>query len=122
GPFTMTQQLHDDHYNDEMALAMDCAAALNDEIRELFAAGADVVQLDEPFLQAQPDKARRFALPAINRAVAGGGGTTALHLCFGYAARVSHKPSGYSFLPELADADVHQISVRSPPPRVDDAE
>src|SRR5215471_8369369 len=88
GPFTMTQQLHDEHYNDEPALAMDCAAALNEEIKELFAAGADVVQLDEPFLQAQPDKARQFALPAINRALEGAKGKTAVHLCFGYAARV----------------------------------
>jgi 5-methyltetrahydropteroyltriglutamate--homocysteine methyltransferase len=119
GPFTMTQQLHDEYYKDEMALAMDCAAALNEEIKDLFAAGADIVQLDEPFLQAQPDKARRFGLPAINRAVAGVGGTTALHLCFGYAARVSSKPSGYSFLPELEGADVDQISVESAQPKLD---
>jgi 5-methyltetrahydropteroyltriglutamate--homocysteine methyltransferase len=119
GPFTMTQQLHDEHYKDEAALAMDCAAALNEEIKELFAAGADVVQLDEPFLQAQPDKARRFAIPAINRAVAGAAGTTALHLCFGYAARVASKPSGYSFLPELEGADVDQVSIESAQPRLD---
>jgi 5-methyltetrahydropteroyltriglutamate--homocysteine methyltransferase len=119
GPFTMTQQLHDDHYKDEAALAMDCAAVLNEEIKELFAAGADVVQLDEPFLQAQPDKARRFAIPAINRAVADVNGTTALHLCFGYAARVASKPSGYSFLPELAGADVDQVSVESAQPKLD---
>jgi 5-methyltetrahydropteroyltriglutamate--homocysteine methyltransferase len=119
GPFTMTQQLHDEHYKDEAALAMDCAAALNEEIKELFAAGADVVQLDEPFLQAQPDKARRFAIPAINRAVAGVTGTTALHLCFGYAARVASKPSGYSFLPELEGADVDQVSIESAQPRLD---
>jgi 5-methyltetrahydropteroyltriglutamate--homocysteine methyltransferase len=119
GPFTMTQQLHDEHYKDDAALAMDCAAVLNEEIKELFAAGADVVQLDEPFLQAQPDKARRFAIPAINRAVAGVGGTTALHLCFGYAARVATKPSGYSFLPELDAADVDQVSVESAQPKLD---
>src|SRR5262245_5562795 len=119
GPFTMTQQLHDDYYNDEMAVAMDCAAALNEEIKDLFAAGADIVQLDEPFLQAQPDKARRFGLSAINRAVAGVGGTTALHLCFGYAARVSSKPSGYSFLPELEAADVDQVSIESAQPKLD---
>jgi 5-methyltetrahydropteroyltriglutamate--homocysteine methyltransferase len=119
GPFTMTQQVHDEHYKDEAALAMDCAAALNEEIKELFAAGADVVQLDEPFLQAQPDKARRFAIPAINRAVAGAAGTTALHLCFGYAARVASKPSGYSFLPELEGADVDQVSIESAQPRLD---
>jgi 5-methyltetrahydropteroyltriglutamate--homocysteine methyltransferase len=119
GPFTMTQQLHDEYYKDEMALAMDCAAALNEEIKELFAAGADIVQLDEPFLQAQPDKARQFGLPAINRAVADVGGTTALHLCFGYAARVSSKPSGYSFLPELEGADVDQVSIESAQPKLD---
>jgi 5-methyltetrahydropteroyltriglutamate--homocysteine methyltransferase len=119
GPFTMTQQLHDEHYKDDAALAMDCAAVLNEEIKELFAVGADVVQVDEPFLQAQPDKARRFAIPAINRAVAGVGGTTALHLCFGYAARVATKPSGYSFLPELDAVDVDQVSVESAQPKLD---
>jgi 5-methyltetrahydropteroyltriglutamate--homocysteine methyltransferase len=119
GPFTMTQQLHDDYYNDEAALAMDCAAALNEEIKALFAAGADVVQLDEPFLQAQPDLARRFAIPAINRAVAGVKGTTALHLCFGYAARVASKPSGYSFLPELESSDVDQVSIESAQPKLE---
>ena len=105
GPFTMTQQLLDEYYKDEAAVAMDCAAALNDEIKDLFAAGADVVQLDEPFLQAQPDKARRFGVAAINRALDGVKGTTAVHLCFGYAARVKEKPSGYSFLPELEGDD-----------------
>jgi 5-methyltetrahydropteroyltriglutamate--homocysteine methyltransferase len=119
GPFTMTQQLSDEYYRDEEALAFDCAAALNEEIRDLFAAGADVVQLDEPFLQAQPDKARRFGVAAINRAVAGVAGTTALHLCFGYAARVSEKPSGYSFLPELEAANVQQVSVEAAQPKLD---
>jgi 5-methyltetrahydropteroyltriglutamate--homocysteine methyltransferase len=119
GPFTMTQQLHDEHYNDEAALAMDCAAALNEEIKALFAAGADIVQLDEPFLQAGPEKARRFAIPAINRAVAGVTGTTALHLCFGYAARVASKPSGYSFLPELESSDVDQVSIESAQPKLE---
>jgi 5-methyltetrahydropteroyltriglutamate--homocysteine methyltransferase len=119
GPFTMTQQLHDEHYRDEVALAMDCAAALNAEIRDLFAAGADVVQLDEPFLQARPEQARRFAVPAIDRAVEGVGGITALHLCFGYAARVKEKPSGYSFLPELAACNVDQISIEAAEPKLD---
>jgi 5-methyltetrahydropteroyltriglutamate--homocysteine methyltransferase len=119
GPFTMTQQLFDEYYKDEVALAMDCAAALNDEIKDLFAAGADVVQLDEPFLQAQPDKARQFAIPAINRAVEGVAGTTAVHLCFGYAARVSTKPSGYSFLPELDACKVDQISIETAQPKLD---
>ena len=119
GPFTMTQQLHDEHYRDDVALAFACAAALNEEIRDLFAAGADVVQLDEPFLQARPEEARRFAVPAIDRAVEGVRGTTALHLCFGYAARVKHKPSGYSFLPELAASRVDQISIEAAEPKLD---
>jgi 5-methyltetrahydropteroyltriglutamate--homocysteine methyltransferase len=119
GPFTMTQQLFDEHYHDEPALAMDCAAALNAEIKDLFAAGADVVQLDEPFLQAQPDKARRFAIPAIDRALDGAKGTTAVHLCFGYAARVSTKPSGYSFLPELDACRADQISIETAQPKLD---
>jgi 5-methyltetrahydropteroyltriglutamate--homocysteine methyltransferase len=119
GPFTMTQQLHDEHYRDEVALAFACAAALNAEIRDLFAAGADVVQLDEPFLQARPEQARRFAVPAIDRALEGVGGTTALHLCFGYAARVKEKPSGYSFLPELAACKVDQISIEAAEPKLD---
>jgi 5-methyltetrahydropteroyltriglutamate--homocysteine methyltransferase len=119
GPFTMTQQLFDEYYKDEVALAMDCAAALNEEIKDLFAAGADVVQLDEPFLQAQPDKARQFAIAAINRAVEGVTGTTAVHLCFGYAARVSTKPSGYSFLPELDACKVDQISIETAQPKLD---
>ena len=119
GPFTMTQQLHDEHYRDEAALAFACAVALNEEIRDLFAAGADVVQLDEPFLQARPEAARRFAVPAIDRAVEGVQGTTALHLCFGYAARVKEKPSGYSFLPELAASKVDQISIEAAEPKLD---
>jgi len=119
GPFTMTQQLFDEHYHDDAALTMDCAAALNEEIRELFAAGADVVQLDEPFLQAQPDKARQVAIPAINRALEGAKGKTAVHLCFGYAARVSTKPSGYSFLPELNACKVDQISIETAQPKLD---
>ena len=95
--------------------------ALNGEIRALFAAGADIVQLDEPFLQAQPDKARRFGFAAINRAIEGVAGTTALHLCFGYAARVAEKPSGYSFLPELEGANVQQVSVEAAQPKLDPA-
>lgn len=119
GPFTMTQQLFDEHYHDEVALAMDCAAVLNEEIKDLFAAGADVVQLDEPFLQAQPEKARQFAIPAIDRAIEGVKGTTAVHLCFGYAARVSTKPSGYSFLPELNACKADQISIETAQPKLD---
>jgi 5-methyltetrahydropteroyltriglutamate--homocysteine methyltransferase len=119
GPFTMTQQLFDEYYKDETALAMACAEALNEEIKDLFAAGATVVQLDEPFLQAQPEKAERFGIDAINRAVAGVTGTTAVHLCFGYAARVKSKPSGYSFLAELERAKVDQISIETAQPKLD---
>jgi 5-methyltetrahydropteroyltriglutamate--homocysteine methyltransferase len=119
GPFTMTQQLFDEFYKDDMALAMDCAAALKDEIRDLFAAGADVVQLDEPFLEAQPEKARTFGVAAINHALEGVNGTTAVHLCFGYGARVSRKPSSYSFLRELEDTKVDQISIETAQPKLD---
>ena len=119
GPFTMTQQLLDEHYRDEAAVAMDCAAALNEEVKDLFAAGADVVQLDEPFLQAQPEKARRFGVAAINRALQGVRGVTAVHLCFGYAARVKEKPSGYSFLPELEATTADQISIETAEAKLD---
>jgi 5-methyltetrahydropteroyltriglutamate--homocysteine methyltransferase len=119
GPFTMTQQLLDEYYKDEAAVAMDCAAALNEELKDLFAAGASVVQLDEPFLQAQPDKARRFGIAAINRALEGVKGTTAVHLCFGYAARVKEKPSGYSFLPELEATTADQISIETAEAKLD---
>ena len=115
----MTQQLFDGFYKDEFALAMDCAVALNEEIRDLFAAGADVVQLDEPFLEAQPEKARTFGVAAINRALEGVNGTTAVHLCFGYGARVSRKPSSYSFLRELEDTKVDQISIETAQPKLD---
>jgi 5-methyltetrahydropteroyltriglutamate--homocysteine methyltransferase len=115
----MTQQLYDAYYNDEVTLAMDCAAALNEEIKDLFKAGADVVQLDEPFLQARPEKAEVFGIDAINRAVEGVSGTTAVHLCFGYAARVKSKPSAYSFLPELERAHVTQISIETAQPKLD---
>ena len=119
GPFTMTQQLLDEYYGDETALAMDCAAALNEEIRDLFAAGADVVQLDEPFLQARPEKARGFGVQAIDRAIEGVSGATAVHVCFGYAARVKHKPSAYSFLPELERSNVDQVSIETAQPKLD---
>src|SRR5215468_7025488 len=119
GPFTMSQQAQDDHYGDEEALAMSLAEAVNDEIRDLFAAGADVVQIDEPYLQARAEKARRFAIRAINRAVLGAPGTTALHTCFGYAHIVHDRPSGYPFFEELADAAVDQISLESAQQNVD---
>ena len=113
GPFTMSQQLKDEFYGDEEALTMDCAAAINEEIKELFAAGADVVQLDEPFLQARPEKAQRFGIKAINRATEGADGVTACHICFGYGHMVKAKPAGYSFLPELEAAAVDQISIET---------
>ena len=119
GPFTMSQQAQDDYYGDEAALAMDLAAAVNAEIRDLFRAGADVVQIDEPYLQARAEKAAKYAIKAINRAVEGVPGVTALHTCFGYAHIVHSRPDGYPFLAELADADVAQISLESAQQKVD---
>jgi len=119
GPFTMTQQAQDDYYKDEEALAMAFAAAVNEEVKALFKAGADVVQLDEPWLQARPERAARYGVKAINRALQGISGTTVVHLCFGYAAAVSSKPSGYSFLPQLADTTASQISIEAAQPRLD---
>ena len=119
GPFTMAQQAQDDYYKDEEALAMALAAAVNEEIRDLKAAGADVVQIDEPWLQARPERAVRYGVKAINRALQGIGGTTVVHLCFGYAAAVKDKPTGYSFLPQLADTTASQISIEAAQPRLD---
>jgi 5-methyltetrahydropteroyltriglutamate--homocysteine methyltransferase len=119
GPFTMSQQAQDDYYKDEEELAMALAAAVNEEVRDLFAAGADIVQLDEPYLQARAEKAERFALKAINRALEGIEGTTALHTCFGYAHIVHNRPNGYPFLEQLADANVRQISLESAQQNVD---
>jgi 5-methyltetrahydropteroyltriglutamate--homocysteine methyltransferase len=113
GPFTMSQQAQDDHYGDPEAAAMAYAAAVNAEVRDLFAAGADVVQIDEPYLQARPDAARAYGLAALNAALDGITGTTAVHLCFGYAAIIHERPSGYSFLPELAGCPVDQISIET---------
>ncbi|HEV2414740.1 MAG TPA: uroporphyrinogen decarboxylase family protein [Candidatus Dormibacteraeota bacterium] len=119
GPFTMSQQAQDDYYKDEEALAMALAAAVNEEARDLFAAGADIVQLDEPYLQARAEKAERFALAAINRALEGITGTTALHTCFGYAHIVHNRPKGYPFLEPLADANAKQISMEAAQQNVD---
>ena len=119
GPFTMSQQAQDDYYRDEEALAMALAEAVNAEVRDLFEAGADVVQLDEPYLQARAEKAARFAIPAINRALDGIEGTTALHTCFGYAHIVHNRPKGYPFLEELADTKARQISMESAQQNVD---
>src|SRR6266849_7452178 len=119
GPFTMSQQAQDDYYRDEEALAMALAEAVNAEVRDLFAAGADVVQLDEPYLQARAEKAARFAIPAINRALEGVTGTTALHTCFGYAHIVHSRPTGYPFLEDLAGVTAQQISMESAQQKVD---
>lgn len=119
GPFTMSQQAQDDYYKDEEELAMALAEAVNVEVRDLFAARADVVQLDEPYLQARAEKAQRFAIKAINRALEGVTGTTALHTCFGYAHIVHSRPNGYPFLEPLADVNVKQISIESAQQKVD---
>jgi 5-methyltetrahydropteroyltriglutamate--homocysteine methyltransferase len=113
GPFTMSQQAQNDFYKDEEEMALDYAVAVNAEIRDLFAAGADVVQIDEPYLQARPEKARKYGLKALTRALEGITQTTAVHLCFGYAAIIHERPSGYNFLPELADCPVKQISIET---------
>ena len=113
GPFTMTQQAQNDYYQSEADCAMDYAAAVNEEIRDLFAAGADVVQIDEPYMQARPEKAREYGLQALNRALDGITGTTALHICFGYAHIAHVRPTGYSFLPELAACGCRQISIET---------
>ena len=119
GPFTMSRQAKNEYYKDEEALVMDYAAAVNAEIRDLKAAGADVIQLDEPWVQARPEEARRLALPAIDRALEGIPGPTALHLCFGYAYVARNKPSGYSFLPELTGTVAEQISIEAAQPNLD---
>jgi 5-methyltetrahydropteroyltriglutamate--homocysteine methyltransferase len=120
GPFTLSQQAQNDFYRDAEELTMDFAAAVNAEARDLQAAGADVIQLDEPWLRNDPEAAGRYAVPAINRALAGITVPTALHLCFGYAAVVkSQKPTGYSFLPQLADTIAGQISIEAAQPRLD---
>jgi len=119
GPFTMSQQAQDDYYKDEEALALALAAAVNEEVQDLFDAGADVVQLDEPYLQARAEKAERFAIRAINRALEGVTGTTALHTCFGYAHIVHNRPKGYPFLEPLADTTARQISMESAQQNVD---
>jgi 5-methyltetrahydropteroyltriglutamate--homocysteine methyltransferase len=119
GPFTMSQQAQDDYYHDEEAFAMALADSVNAEVHDLFAAGADVVQLDEPYLQARAEKAGRFAIKAINRALDGIKGTTALHTCFGYAHVVHSRPNGYPFLEQLADVSAKQISLESAQQKVD---
>jgi 5-methyltetrahydropteroyltriglutamate--homocysteine methyltransferase len=120
GPFTMTQLAQNEYYPDEESLAMAYADAVNEEIRDLFDAGADFVQIDEPYMQAQPEKARRYAVKAINRALEGVRGATIVHLCFGYAAMVkTDKPNRYAFLDELRDCACQQVSVETAQPRLD---
>ena len=118
GPFTMGKQAQDDYYKDEAAVAFAYADAVNAEIKDLFAAGG-VVQIDEPWMQQHPDKARRYGLKALNRALDGVTGTVAVHLCFGYAAVVHDKPAGYSFLAELEGAHAQQISIEAAQPKLD---
>ena len=113
GPFTMSQQAQNEYYKSEEEAAMDYALAVNAEIRDLFAAGADIVQIDEPYMQARPEKARQYGIKALNRALEGIVGPTAVHICFGYAAIIHQRPSGYSFLPELAGCSCQQVSVET---------
>jgi 5-methyltetrahydropteroyltriglutamate--homocysteine methyltransferase len=113
GPFTMTQQAQNEHYPDEPSTALDYAAAVNEEIRDLFAAGADMVQIDEPYLQARPEKAREYGVVALERALDGVAGPTAVHICFGYAAIIHDRPSGYSFLPEMAACSCDAVSIET---------
>jgi 5-methyltetrahydropteroyltriglutamate--homocysteine methyltransferase len=113
GPFTMAQQAQNDYYPSREAAAFGYAEAVNDEVRDLFEAGADVVQLDEPYLQARPEEARSYGVAVLNRALQGITGTTAVHVCFGYAAIIHDRPEGYSFLPELAAARCDQVSIET---------
>jgi 5-methyltetrahydropteroyltriglutamate--homocysteine methyltransferase len=113
GPFTMSQQAQNDYYPDVESLAMAYADACNAEVKDLFEAGADIVQLDEPYLQARPESARAFGIAALNRALAGVSGTTAVHICFGYAAIIHDRPAGYSFLSELSDCTCDQVSIET---------
>ena len=119
GPFTMSQQAQNDFYESEEEMALDYAAAVNLEIKDLFAAGADVVQIDEPYMQARPEKARQYGLKAVQRALDGITGTTALHICFGYAAIIHVRPEGYSFLPEFAGTPLKQISIETAQSKLD---
>ncbi len=119
GPFTMSEQSETSHHRDREALAMELAAAVNEEVKDLFAAGADIVQLDEPWMQRFPQRAKQYGVKVVNRALDGITGTTAIHICFGYAAVVPQKPSSYSFLTELEDSVVNQISIEAAQPKLD---
>ncbi|HEY6022972.1 MAG TPA: uroporphyrinogen decarboxylase family protein, partial [Pseudolabrys sp.] len=118
-PFTMSKQAQNEFYTSDAAMAFDYAVAVNEEIKDLFAAGADVVQIDEPWMQQHPDKARAYGLAALDRALEGVTGTVAVHLCFGYAAVVHDKPTGYSFLPELEGSKAAQVSIEAAQPGLD---
>jgi 5-methyltetrahydropteroyltriglutamate--homocysteine methyltransferase len=119
GPFTMSQQAQNDFYASDEEAALDYAVVVNAEIRDLFAAGADVVQIDEPYMQARPEKARQYGLKALNRALEGITGTTAVHICFGYAAVIHERPSGYSFLSELRGCGCKQVSLETAQSKLD---
>src|SRR5213083_3502339 len=119
GPFTLSQQAQNDFYKSAEEAAMDYAVAVNEEMRDLFAAGADIVQIDEPYMQARPEKARQYGLKALNRALEGLTGTTAVHICFGYAAIIHRRPTGYSFLPELAGCPCRQVSIETAQSKLD---
>jgi 5-methyltetrahydropteroyltriglutamate--homocysteine methyltransferase len=119
GPFTMAQQAQNDYYPDEESLVLAYAEAVNEEARDLKAAGADVVQIDEPYLQARPEQGRKYGLEAIARALQGIEGETALHICFGYGHIVHEKPAGYSFLAELNECAARQISIEAAQPGLD---
>ncbi len=113
GPFTMSQQAQNDHYADARSVALAYADVVREEIADLFAAGADIVQIDEPYLQARPEAAREYGVEVLSRALDGASGPTAMHICFGYAAIIHARPEGYSFLAELADTPVDHISVET---------
>jgi 5-methyltetrahydropteroyltriglutamate--homocysteine methyltransferase len=119
GPFTMSQQAQNDHYSDGRAVAMAYAEVVREEIADLFAAGADIVQVDEPYLQARPEPAREYGAEALTRALDGAAGPTAVHICFGYAAIIHERPEGYSFLAELADTPIEAVSVETAQSRLD---
>lgn len=119
GPFTMSQQAQNDYYDNLGDMALDYAAAVNAEIKDLFAAGADIVQIDEPYMQARPEPAREFGIAALNRALEGVTGETAVHICFGYAAIIHARPEGYSFLPEFKDVNVDSVSIETAQSKLD---
>src|ERR1035438_732723 len=119
GPFTLSKQAQNEFYKSDEEMALDYAAAVNAEIKDLFAAGADIVQIDEPWMRQYPDQAREYGLKGLNRARDGVTGTVAVHLCFGYAAVVHEKPPGYSFLSELEGSKAAQVSIEAAQPKLD---